>query len=299
MPPRLDPESPLACALDAGRDRFNIAFLQARYVRPQLNAEAFSDHLCTVVAPVVESVAAASPQAVPAVVDVLYDVSLELVGARLVGPTSLHPLIAEGWKRLLPRVIPHLVAQPRPLVAGVTNALHYLSTTPRARASWWLDEMCAMEFPAVEDLWTAGQVMAWRAGLAHFRAGALEACAHLSQAMGRRVLGLPEEGPTPLPVLLRRLASDPWMRPRLADRPSAPARELQVVGRVGNFHGFGGMFRRPPEVTAIGDRFYVCDPPNAWLLSADIYGATLLPTALPGADAPRSESGAASPSPQE
>ena len=48
------------------------------------------------------------------------------------------------------------------------------------------------------------------------------------------------------------------------------------VHKVGGFVGFGGVFRRPPEVMAAGeDRFLVSDGTDDWLLFCDGFGATL------------------------
>jgi hypothetical protein len=80
-----------------------------------------------------------------------------------------------------------------------------------------------------------------------------------------------------LDVILDRLAADPWLLPQAAAlaRPAGtPA--LKLATRAGAFRGFGGVFLAPPTVTWADGQFYVRDGDAWWLLSADLFGATLL-----------------------
>src|SRR2546423_1862172 len=81
----------------------------------------------------------------------------------------------------------------------------------------------------------------WRAGLAHYRAGALAVCAQLPPALARAALGLPPDARIGLEDLIARLMADPWLEPATLAGP-AHARELRIVARAGAFRGFGGLF---------------------------------------------------------
>lgn len=261
--------SRLRQALLDRRERYNTAFALARRVRPRLSEEAFKEHLLTVVAPIVEATA---PRAAEAVTEALYDASLELVGS---GLFSRYEALREGWIRL-PQLAPHLEREPRRLVAAFSNALHRLSVTPGARAHQWLEELleAAPLCGDTERLLEAGKVLGWKAGLAHYREGALQAAAALPARLAAHLL----EADDPADRLAR-LRDDPWLCPE-----GSP---LEVVARVGAFRGFGGLFLRPPRAHQEGDDLVVSDGDGAWLVTADLYGATFHPTPLPQGD-PRS-----------
>lgn len=264
-----------ARALEAGRERFNALFAQARRDTPRLDPDAFTEHLRRNVAPIVEAVAGVAPDRLGDVVEVLYELSLELVGKEILGPRTRYPALNDGWGRLLPALPRLLAAEPRWLAGSLSNALHQLSTTPDARPTEWIDTLLDLG-PRCADIATlldVGKVAAWRAGLAHYRDGALQTGATLEPSLVRRALGLSAEGPA-LEELVNRLRDDPWLRPADAARP-ASAKQLNLVRRVGAFRGFGGSFLRPPRVVVSEGQFFVADGESCWLLTADHFGATL------------------------
>lgn len=242
-----------AAVLEDRRERYNAAFTAARHRRPALKGPAFLEHLRLRVDPIV---AAMPLEGRAPACDALYDLSLELVGCDLF---NRYPAVSEGWRRLLPHVAPLLAANPRRLAASLTNALSNLSEQG-ARATWWLERMLTLRVGDVDTLLSVGQVLAWRAGLPHYRAGALDLCARLDPAL------------TGVGGDLDALRADPWLTP---DNPDPGARP-RVVFRVGGFRGFGGPFIAPPEVRYAGDnRFFVGDGECWWLLIADGYGTSL------------------------
>jgi hypothetical protein len=275
----------LAAALEAGRPRFNALFARARHEARALDAGAFADHLRARVAPAADAVAAVRPERVAAVVDVLFEFSLDLVARDLLTRT---PALADGWERLLTGLPGHLAAAPRPFAGSLTNALCYLAQTPGARPAEWVEAVLragalAADVPALLE---AGKVCAWRAGLAHFRAGALEACRGLPPSLARAALGLPP-GEGPLDNVLDRLRADPWLSPAAAVGAGPPDRTVRLVRTAGGFRGFAGPFLRPPTVAYGDGHFVASDGERSWLLSADYFGATLHPTpAAPPADTP-------------
>ncbi len=261
--------------LDANRARFNARFAEARHFRPGLDPEAFKEHLRSVVAPIVEMVSHVRADQAAEVAEVLFDLSLDLLGQEFVGPNSRYPFIAEGWRSLLPRLSRFVADSPREFVGAVTNALYNLSTTPGARPDEWtasllqLAEVC-LDAPT---LLKAGQVAAWRAGMAHYRLSALDLCRELPSLVAFTALGLsPQADPPPLDQLLESLKADPWLRPDSHLPP--PTSHLQIVSRVGAFRGFGGLFLAPPLVFSADDHFIVTDGEGSWWLIADAFGAT-------------------------
>ncbi|MEW6278618.1 MAG: hypothetical protein AB1758_08365 [Candidatus Eremiobacterota bacterium] len=251
--------------LEARRERFNSAFAQARRSRRALNGADFLDHLRVSVDPVVAALGDSLD--LEKLVEALYDLSLELVGTEVLGPRSRFPQVATGWGRLLPRLGPLLVRHPRQVTASITNALTHLSRF--GRPDEWIDSMSELG-PGCPDLPTLlklGQVLAWRAGLAHYREAALALWAELPVGLARAAMGV-----APEPALVRAMTEDPWLK------PGAPVSsgELRVVGRLGSFRGFGGPFIAPPTVRyAGGHLFHVTDGEEDWLLAADCYGACL------------------------
>lgn len=262
---------PLAEALEDGRARYNAEFAQARHRMPGLEASALAEHLRDVVSPAIEALAQVSPpDKVREAVDVLYEFSLELLGK---GLFSRYPALLEGWTTLLPGLAPALGAEPRRFAGSVTNALHKLASTPGARPGQWIDALLFLG-PICADadqLLEAGKVLAWRAGLAHYRLGALAVARSLPPALALAALGA-DASPEDAGALIDRLEADPWLAPADALRPSR-TRELRIVARAGAFRGFGGLFIRPPRVLSVGPDLYVTDGEDCFSLHADRFGA--------------------------
>jgi hypothetical protein len=204
----------------------------------------------------------------------------------MLGPNSRYPVITSGWTHILPKLARHLANQPRALIGAVTNGLYNLSLTPGARPGAWMNDLLLLG-EACDDLPTllkAGQVCAWRAGLAHYRLQALAICPSLPTPVARLALGLPIDSTQPIDSLVSRLQTDPWYRPTSDAQPLAP--QIKIVARVGAFRGFGGLFLVPPIVEPAGEGFLVTDGEGTWLLSADAFGATFQRIARPVSQPP-------------
>ena len=134
-----------ARALEAERARYNTLFAQARRGNGRLDGEAFLLHLRRSVDPVVAAADAASPDAVPAAVDALYDVSLELVSKGVLGPDAAFagrgPAVARAAVR-------RRLASSRKIRArssrSLSNGLYNLATTPDCRAQAWVEILNAV-----------------------------------------------------------------------------------------------------------------------------------------------------------
>jgi len=257
-----------ASFLRAARPELNARFAEARRQRPDLDGEAFARFLREAVDPLVRAVESVQPERAPDVARTAYELGLELVGQGLAGPTARDRWVNAGWMEVAPTAAALVAAAPERVLGALSNALHRLAATPGARPAEWVDAMAALA-PRCADadaFLAAGQVAAWRAGMAHYRAGALAAADALPPALALAAVRAPGGE---WPELRRRLAADPWFD------PSAPAAAgLRVVGRAGAFRGFGGLFAEPPTVAAAGEHFLVRSGGDGWLLTADAFGAT-------------------------
>jgi hypothetical protein len=206
-----------------------------------------------------------------------YGTGLELVGERLAGSDARPRVIETGWGQILPSVLPLLAISPFPVLSSVSNALHTLSGSPGARPAHWCQQLRELG-PQCADVATflkLGQVLAWRAGLAHFRQGALEAAQGLPATLAvAAVGGLPS---ATWPPLYEQLAKDPWFDPaaQITPVPLTAAPRLHVATKVGAFRGFGGHFVEPPRVASTGEQLLVRSGDECWWLLADAFGATL------------------------
>src|ERR1700737_3721703 len=106
-----------ARALRDGRESFNARFVEARRVQPRLDPLEFGDMLRTMVAAIVSATERVRPDRTAEIVNVLYDLSLDLRAREFIGPRSRYPHINAGWRELLPALGAQVAESPR-AVAG-------------------------------------------------------------------------------------------------------------------------------------------------------------------------------------
>jgi hypothetical protein len=253
--------------LRSERDALNAAFAAARRQFPALAEDAFKSFLIERVAPLAGFAERHARERVAPVVLAAYEVGLELVGQNLAGPGARHPAVDHLFQLVLPACMGLVSRHPLAIMAALSNAAHHLASTSGARAGFWIDELARTGPRAAEidELLALGQVLAWRAGLAHFRSGALAACSRLPEPLARAALGL--DAAQDLASVRARLEHDPWFDPAHPNKNPA-------ARWVGAFRGFGGLFEEPPRVSTSAGQILVESGPLAWLLTADAFGAT-------------------------
>lgn len=250
-----------AAILASGRAQFNGRAAEARRRFPALDMAAFGAFLHDGVDPLVAAVAAAAPERAGSVTLAAYDMALELVGHGLAGPAAKNPFLNTVWRELAPSFAPLLAAAPVEVLGMLSNAAIHLGAVAAARPAQWQRELAALapQVATVAQLRAVGQVLAWRAGVAHFRQGALAAADTLPPALALAAFGEPG---AQWPQVRAQLLANPW-------RGNADGREF------GSFTGLGGDFGTPPQLRATPDGFVVRSAERHYLLVADAYGAVL------------------------
>ena len=272
-PAGLPAQSPLAPVLERNRAKYNAWFAAAARAGGAIDPGEFSSHLLGTVRAVAEAVHAIDPARLETVTDTLLSISLELFGKAQLGGKTRTPQMAELWGRVLPDIPRRVVEAPRALVAGLSNVLSNVAAESAAAGARWLEEVreIAPMCESAADLLRAAMVLAWRSGLPHYRASALELWWTLPETLRRRTLGATAD--TSLAELESGLA-DPWWRPGLDTRRE---RSLALVGVAGNFRGFGGRFMEPPLVGAVAGTLFAYDASVSCSLYADAFGTSLRP----------------------
>jgi hypothetical protein len=250
-----------ASLLASGRAQFNARAAEARRRFPALDMAAFGAFLRDGVDPLVVAVAAAAPERVGGATLAAYDMALELVGHGLAGPAAKNPFLNTVWRELAPQFALLLASAPVDALGMLSNAAIHIACVAGARPAQWQRELAALapQIATLAQLRAVGQVLAWRAGVAHFRQGALAAADTLPPALALAAFGEPGAS---WPQVHAQLMANPW-------RGNAEGREF------GSFSGLGGDFATPPLVRATEDGFIVRSAERHYLLVADACGAVL------------------------
>lgn len=267
-----------AQAIKVQRDALNARYALRVRSGAKIEGGAFLAHLHQRVAPLVQAVNAGWPERVPALVSALYDASLDLFAASLLGPSAKLPQIDCVWTDLLSQNIRLLAYEPVGIVGCLFNAAFQVAQQRGTRLDQWLARMQATlpKCNSLSHVLEAGQVAAWQAGMAQYRVTALEIAQRLPAMLSTQALGLAGEGsPEALTAALKRMQVNPWLTIAAAMTEQSRPQQLTSVGQVGAFTGFGGDFARPPVITSNAGRLLATDGRSAWQLIADVYGAWL------------------------
>lgn len=261
--------------IEAQRDTLNARFAQRARAGSRIDGHALLDHLEASVAPLIDRVHAVMPEQAAGVLLALYDASLDLFAASLLGPEARMPWVRRAWDEVLPSAVRPLAREPRQVAGCVCNAAFQVANQAGTRPEEWLRRMgdVAPHSQTVAELREAGTVAAWLAGMTQYRQAALAAAGSLPTPLAARSLGLPAETPAAeMRQLLLRLREHAWLTIETAANGD-PAAGIASVATVGAFVGFGGLFYRPPHVSAIDQRLLIDDGRSEWELLADAYGA--------------------------
>jgi hypothetical protein len=270
---------PLADVLRRGRSAFNAKFAAASNADVPIDAQGFQHYLAGTLDPIVRSVSAEFAERTETVAVALFDLSLELFGRNLLGPSAKYPAIDAAWRKLLPRMPLLMAREPAQVAGAVTNALYNLSRTPGARPQEWTARMTGIAAACqnANDLLVCGSILAWRCGMPQYRQSALEKIGLLPPELTTRVLDLaPDTAPEQLPEVIRSLQLNPWILPQDALSGYKTRGELKMVGKAGAFRGFAGQFLAPPVVACVNGELIAFDGEVAWRLYADIHNSLLL-----------------------
>jgi hypothetical protein len=262
----------MAAVLEQDRESLNQRFQLRQRAGAKIDAMAFQRHLRTAVNELVGAVAAVHVERVRAVVNALFDVSLDLFSAGLLGPEARHPYVAAEWRDVLPQAVALLARDPVRVAGCASNAVDHLTAQAAGRPTEWIAVMgrLAPHCDGVPQWLAAGKVAAWQAGLVQYRSAALGIARELPSKTLALLFDVPNDtAEADMRQRLDRLESDRWYSPHT--RPDAE-QSLRVVRTTGGFRGFGGPCVRPPTVTLQGDRLLVSDGDTAWALLADAFG---------------------------
>lgn len=254
----------LAQAMASARPALNATVAAARAARPGFDTGALGVAVRDRLDPVVAAVASVAPHRVDAVAVAGFGMIVALIGQRLIGPGARDGAVDRLWTDVAPAYAGLIATSPATILGGLTNAATRIAATRGARVDDWLAAMRRLA-PLVDadTLRPAGQVAAWRAGMAHYRDGALHAADTLPEP-----LALAAVGATGRWVDVRdRLAANRWWSPG--------AGSDGIV--FGGYTGLGGPFAEPPLLAAGADGFLVRSGEDHGLLIVDACGATLHP----------------------
>ena len=243
-----------AQVLEQRRAAFNGRVAAVRARSPGFDSAAFSRFLQECVDPLVAAVPVSDR--VADVADAAFDMALALA-------PSHRALAGEICTGLALRYIGLVAAHPGETLAALVNGALHVQGIAGARPAEWITRMGALapQVATLEQLRAVGQMLAWRAGAAHVRAGALIAADSLPPALA--LAALDADGDWPL--LRQRMAADPYWG----------ADDSQRTREVGAFTGLGGAFAVPPTVHPCAAGFMVASSDRYFLLVADAYGAVL------------------------
>lgn len=199
------------------------------------------------------------------------------------------PLLAIAWQRYLPDFIGTHTDYASDVMTMVAHALHQFSLHDGSQPLTWLHRMHdILPNCASFTVWKqAGMVLAWQAGLAHYRASALTVADGLPEALALRIAGT--EPTQRWSSVAEQFKRNPWWTPAqnalknthqnsFEKKPSS----IQERWRIGAFAEFGGAFSEPPQVVLYphdtpdnSEQWYIKSGNDHWQLHADAYGATM------------------------
>lgn len=258
-----------AQVLKQHREPCNQLFSEARHRYPHLDSEAFTHYWQETTPAVLDAVLEHRPDQFEETVMALYRHGLALAGLRWCGADSRFLLLQEAWRDVLPACQALIVEAPEQTLMAFTHALKQLQDHPGAQAVQWLQQMrvLAQQQISLTEWLSAGQVLAWRYGMAHYRQSALNKADSLPRALVSSLFELPAE--LDWPTARHHFEQHHWWT------PESPEPDMTLRVRLGGFAGMGGQFNALPLVTAQDNQLYVRCEERCYRLFADAYGVSL------------------------
>jgi hypothetical protein len=256
---------PAAAWLASRRDELNQRFRRAARRSESLDADA----VLGVLGDLLPAVAGPEPSAGDLCSGV-YDLVLLHISRGTWGKPGVRAML----ETTVPALRSALLARPS-ILPALSNAVENLGE----KGLEFAYALAALPVTDPGVLLDAGVVIAWRLGRAALRENALDLAGRLPPAIALSALGLSGDDAARRAAVVQGLRADAWSPPG-----TVATAGLRVVGRIGDFVGFGGVFQRPPTVLEGGDRHvvYVKDGDRRWRLDADCFGCMATPDA--GAD---------------
>jgi hypothetical protein len=262
----------LTAALSADRLLYNSQLTMLRSRQPDLDFKAVKEFLRIAIDPIVRAVQVADPDRCRFVTQACFEQMLVLTEHALLGNNARSLFIQATWQHVVPKLASNLARDPAAVLALVTNAIDRIATTPNARPESWISGMATIAplLDGVEQIRVVGQILAWRAGLAQYRHGALKAARELPDRVGSVLFSSSaDDWQTSVEQHLRQ----PWWHGK---NSLSPATSPGV--RVGAFAGWDGAFMTPPKIRTAAEGFWVASGARYFHLVADAFGAVLLPS---------------------
>lgn len=259
-------------ALRVERESLNQRFTLRQRTGARIDEQAFQQHLRTTVNSLVALIADGHAERVRAVVNAVFDASLDLFAAGLLGPVTKHPHVRDAWREVLPHAAHLLARDPARVVGGLSNGADHVAAHSSGRPAEWIAIMrnVSEKCDSVPHWLDAGKVAAWRAGMVQYRSAALRIARELPWKIAACTVGaIGVTSETGWQQCLGRLETDRWYAPAAV---SAHEQLLRIVATTGGFRGFGGPCLRPPTATANQDGLFVSDGEGVWHLLADAFG---------------------------
>jgi hypothetical protein len=262
---------PLTQVLRSARPQLNEKVAQAQRRFSSFDPNAFAAFIERNVDPLVSAVAATNSERSAGVALAAFDLALQIVAQGLGSAGRIRPVMDGVWQQVLPACARLVGDHQLELIGPLCNAAIFLGSSDYARPEQWIREMAALARRAesLTQLQALGQLAAWRAGLAQFRSGAIAAADTLPAPLALAAIGA--TGETPWAQVREHLLADRWWRVAPSPVPTRPRIE------IGSFTGFGGVFPVPPVVRSCADGFLVRSGEHYFFLTADVFGAALLP----------------------
>ncbi len=270
---------PLAEILRGGRHQFNLKFAAAAK-GGGIDRMGFLQHLGGTVDPIIRAVAGIYPERTSAVVNELYDLSLQLFAIPMLGPECQYPEIGIIWREVLPRIPKILAIEPTKVAGALSNAMYSICATEGTHTQGWINAMRDISSLCLntEALMQCGVVSAWRCGMSHYRQCSCAAALRLPSNLAAAALGLPRVvGAEEINLCVQAIMANPWMTPTEHTEKGAAPNVLQILAQRGKFRGFSGLFPEPPRVRCNGEQLLVSSGRRHWRIEADAFNVVFVP----------------------